>query len=313
MTIKFPARLRQGDLIGLVAPASPLDDTGRVERGVRYLEGLGYRTLVAPHVSQRVGYLAGTDKQRADDLHAMFTDRRVKAIFCVRGGYGSPRLLGALNYRLIARHPKIFVGYSDITALLLALWSECSLVSFHGPMAGVEMAGSMDPVTEESFWRILTDASSGMGLGAGTVLTDGRGPRRPVRGRLIGGNLSLCASLVGTAYQPDFLRSILFLEDIGEEPYRIDRMVTQLRNAGIFSRVTAVVLGSFTNCVPNDASSPSLSVDEIMRENAAMTGKPHATGFPFGHEEHFVTFPVGVRANLDLKSGKLELLEAAVA
>jgi muramoyltetrapeptide carboxypeptidase len=252
------------------------------------------------------------DKQRADDLHAMFADRRVKAIFCIRGGYGSPRLLRALNYQLIARHPKIFVGYSDITALLLTLWSKCSLVSFHGPMAGVEMADTMDSVTEESFWRILTDASTGIALGAGTVIASGHRPHRPTRGRLIGGNLSLCASLLGTTYQPDFLRSILFLEDIGEEPYRIDRMVTQLRNAGIFSRVTAVVLGSFTNCAPKDPSGSSLSVEEIMRENAAMTGKPHASGFPFGHEEHFVTFPVGVRANLDLKSAKLDLLEAAV-
>ena len=313
MTIKFPARLKKGDLIGIVAPASPADNANRVESGVRYLEGLGYRTHVAPHISRRVGYLAGTDKERVADLHAMFANRRVKAIFCVRGGYGSPRLLGALDYSLIARHPKIFVGYSDITAILLALWAKCRLVSFHGPMAGVELAGSMDPVTEESFWRILTDGSSGVSLGVGTVITTGRGPHRPVRGRLIGGNLSLCALLLGTVFQPDFLRSILFLEDIGEEPYRIDRMVTQLRNAGIYSRTSAVVLGSFTNCVPKDPSSPSLSVDEIMRENALLTGKPHAMGFPFGHGEQFLTFPVGVRANLDPESGRLGLLEGAVA
>jgi muramoyltetrapeptide carboxypeptidase len=313
MTIKFPFRLKKGDLIALVAPASPLDDANRVDSGVRYLERLGYRTLVAPHISRRVGYLAGTDKERVADLHAMFADRRVKAIFCLRGGYGSPRLLGELDYRLIARHPKIFVGYSDITALLLALWSKCRLVSFHGPMAGVELAGSMDPVTEESFWRVLTDASPGIPLGAGSVISIRRMSRVPARGRLIGGNLSLCASLLGTSYQPDYLRSILFLEDTGEEPYRIDRMVTQLRNAGVYSRTTAVVLGSFTHCMPKDSTSPSLSVDEIMRENAMLTGKPHAMGFPFGHEEHIVTFPVGVRANLDLESGKLGLLEGAVA
>lgn len=184
-----PRRLRHGDLIGLVTPASPIADASRLERGVHYLESLGYRVLPAANVNKMRGYLAGTDEERAADLHALFKHKEVRAIFCIRGGYGTPRLLSLLNYRLIARNPKIFVGYSDVTALQLAFWRRCRLVSFHGPMVGVDFGEEINPFAEEWFWKLVT-TSGALGrlpIDGQTAMTLRPGKRR---GRLLGGNLS---------------------------------------------------------------------------------------------------------------------------
>jgi muramoyltetrapeptide carboxypeptidase len=304
--------LRTGDLIGVVSPASPIDDPTRLEQGIRYLESCGYRAMTGTHVGQRSGYLAGTDEERAGDLHAMFADRRVKAIMCIRGGYGTPRLLAHINYAMIRKNPKIFVGYSDITALHLAFWARARLVTFHGPMLGVDMAGAMDPFAEEAFWRLLTAPVRRQHLippGGGTErLTPGRGT-----GRLLGGNLSLLLSLFGTRYLPALHRALLFLEEVGEEPYRVDRMLTQLRNAGVFRSVAGIVLGHFSDCTPKDPAKPSQTVGEIVQGIAAGCRGPFVTGLPFGHERKMITIPLGVRAVLDGDAGTLELLERAVA
>ena len=156
MNVLVPQRLKKGDLIGIICPAGPVLDLSRLERGVRYLEGLGYRTMVGRNALRRLGYLAGTDEERAEDIHAMFTDRKVRGIFCARGGFGTPRLLSLIDYRLIAKNPKILVGYSDITALALAIWKKCRLVTYHGPMLAVDMAVDVNAFAEESLWRILT-------------------------------------------------------------------------------------------------------------------------------------------------------------
>lgn len=307
-----PARLTKGDLIGIVSPSSPIADVSRVERGVRYIESLGYRVKVGNAVGKVHGYLAGTDEDRARDLHEMFADREVKAIICVRGGYGTPRLLSLLDYQLVARNPKIVVGFSDVTALQLALWRKCRLITFHGPMAGVEMANTMDAYTEEMFWRCLT-SNKKLGLiflpDAPRVLSD---IGRSVRGRLLGGNLALVVSLVGTRFQPDFAGSLLFLEEIGEEPYRLDRMLTQLRNASVFAKANGMLLGHFTDCVPSDRSRPSFTADEVLKEAARLFGKPAIAGLPFGHVPRKLTLPVGLSARLNTKQPSLEFLESAV-
>jgi muramoyltetrapeptide carboxypeptidase len=313
MDVRIPRRLAKGDLIGIISPSSPLDDVARIEAGVTYLEKLGYRTLIGSHVQSRLGYLAGTDRERLEDLHTMFADKRVKAVFCLRGGYGSGRLLPLVDYRLIARNPKIFLGYSDVTALALAFWRKCRLITFHGPMVGVDMAGAMDPVAEESLWRMLTTvvrspAALPLLTGTGQALQG-----ETARGRLLGGNLSLVVSLLGTPYQPSFSRSILFLEEIDEEPYRVDRMLTQMRNGGVFARSAGVVLGRFTNCTPKDPSRPSLSLEDIVRDLAAAERRPFSSGFSFGHEAGALTIPHGVRAYLDARAGSLQLLEGAVS
>lgn len=306
-----PPRLNRGDLIGLVSPASPIADPSRIDRGVRYLEGLGYRVLLGKSITAIHGYLAGTDEQRVADLHTMFAHKDVRAIFCVRGGYGTPRLLSLLDYRLVRRNPKIFVGYSDITGLQLALWKKAGLVTFHGPMVGVDMADEMDTFTEEMFWSLLTsDRKHGpisLPEERARTVFPGKGT-----GRLLGGNLALIVSLLGTPFQPSFSGSVLFLEDIDEEPYRIDRMLVQLRNSRILGRSAAILTGQFTDCEPEDKTKPSLTVDQLLTEAARSARRPLLAHLPFGHENPKMTIPLGIRARVDAGARQIELLEPAV-
>jgi muramoyltetrapeptide carboxypeptidase len=310
MNILRPARLKPGDLIGVVAPASPVSDLSKIERGVRYLETLGYRVKLGAHVNRTKGYLAGEDQERVNDLHEMFSDEKVNAIICLRGGYGTPRLLSLINYKLVARHPKILVGFSDITALQLAFWKRCRLITFHGPMVAAEMANTMDPFTEEMFWKTVTSP-----LRAGTIAL----PDEPVSlfkgkatGRLLGGNLSLIVSLLGTPYQPDFRRSALFIEDDGEEPYRVDRMLTQLYNASVLSRAGAIVAGQFTECTTKDPTKPSLTVEQVLQEVASASARPFLSNLPFGHVQRKMTLPVGLKVRVNADARTIEYLEPAV-
>jgi muramoyltetrapeptide carboxypeptidase len=308
----IPARLKKGDLIGVISPASPVSDPSKIQRGVAYLERNGYRVLEGESVGKTCGYLAGTDAERAKDINKMFSDKRVKAIVCIRGGYGTPRLLPLLNYKLLSRNPKILVGFSDITALQLAIWKKCHLMTFHGPMLGVDFADQIDPYTEELFWRMVTSTKK---IGkvpvpdeAGhTVLYRGSSS-----GRLLGGNLSLIASLMGTSFQPDFAGALLFIEDIGEEPYRIDRMMTQLRHASVLSKVRGILAGQFTDCMPKDPSEPSFSVEQILSEFAAFASKPFLSNLPFGHTAKKLTLPIGLRVKVDTDKRSIEYLEPAV-
>jgi muramoyltetrapeptide carboxypeptidase len=312
MTILKPPRLNKGDLIGIVSPASPINDPTNIDRGVRYLESLGYRTLVGAHARNVLGYLAGSDEERLSDLHTMFADKKVKAIFCVRGGYGTPRLLRLLNYRLIARNPKILLGFSDITAIQLALWKRCRLVTFHGPMLGVDMAGTIDPFSEETLWRMLTSAKKGPALefraDEGLTYREGKAV-----GCLLGGNLSLVVNLIGTKELPVFMNAVLFLEEIGEEPYRIDRMLTQMRNTGVLKGIKGVLGGRFIDCVPKDPKIPSRTTEEILQELAELLRVPFLAGLPFGHTTRKLTLPVGIRVKVDVSKRRIEFLESAVS
>jgi muramoyltetrapeptide carboxypeptidase len=311
MRILKPQRLRPGALVGVVAPASQVNDSVNTERGVRYLESLGYRVMVGEHAGRRIGYLAGTDKQRVADLHTMFRHREVSAIFCLRGGYGTPRLLPFLDYAMIARNPKILAGFSDITALQLALLKKCGLVTFHGPMVAVEMAAGMDQRTEEMFWGMLSSPSRppAIRFESQPVSVLHRGT---AEGRLIGGNLSLLVSLVGTPYLPRLEGGLLCIEDVNEEPYRIDRMLTHLRNAGVLGKVSGIISGNFLDCVPKDPSTPSLTVEEVLRECASATRVPFLANLPFGHSSSKLTLPVGVQARLRAGARVLEFLESPV-
>ena len=262
------------------------------------------------HINKVNGYLAGEDLERVSDLHEMFSDEKVNAIVCLRGGYGTPRLLSLIDYKLIARNPKILVGFSDITALQLALWKRCRLITFHGPMVAVDMADVIDPFTEEMFWRLVTSPKK-----AGLIplldepVTLFRGK---ATGRLLGGNLSLIVSLLGTPYQPDFRRSVLFIEDAGEEPYRIDRMLIQLYNASVLSRAGAIATGQFTECLPKDPTKPSLSVEQIFDEAARASARPFLSNLPFGHVQKKMTLPVGLKVRVNADARTIEYLEPAV-
>jgi len=312
MKILHPPRLRRGDVIGLISPASAPLPPEKIDKGARYLEGLGYRVKLGKHVAAQHGSFAGTDAQRLADLNAMLNDAQVKAIFAIRGGYGSPRLLPFVDYRAARRQPKIFVGFSDLTALQLALLRRVGLVTFSGPLPGVEFWRKPDPYTEEHFWRLLTSARR-----VGPLPNPGRQPLRTrirgrAEGRLLGGNLSLLVSNLGTRFNPDFSGAILVLEDVGESFHRIDRMFAQLRNAGILDQIHGLVLGLFTGCKPGDSAGPHLKLAEIFDEVLSWVKAPTVEGFQYGHVARKLTLPIGLRARLDANRRTLTVLESAV-
>lgn len=311
-----PRRLRPGMTVGLVAPASNVPEDQDLQTTMDLVRSLGFTARAARNLFSRTQYLAGTDEQRADDLNAMFADPEVDAIFCVRGGYGSGRLLRYLDYDSIAANPKIIMGYSDITAILNAIYLRTGLVTFHGPIA----SGNFSDYTYEQYRKVLVEP------GATTVI--GELPdfaTRPgvvdwqnrlttivpgvAEGRLVGGNLSLVVTLLGTPYEPDFEGAILFLEDVSEPPYAVDRMLTHLWLAGKLEQVAGVVLGKFTDA---DYSSNTFSMEQVMRDRLEPLGIPTLRGTMIGHIEDKTVVPVGIRARLDAGAGSLTLLEPAV-
>lgn len=314
MTVLKPKRLRKGDVIGIVAPASPVFPEDKLERAAEYIESLGYRIKFGKAVRKVHGYLAGTDKERAQDLNDMFADRYVSAIFCLRGGYGSPRILSLLDYAAITRNPKIFVGFSDITALSCALFAKCRLLTFSGPMLASDMTHP-DDFAQEHFWRMLTSATvvgelpnhhshQAIALQAGAKT-----------GRLIAANLSLLTALIGTPYLPNLKKNILVIEDVGEEPYRIDRMLSQVANSGALRALSGFVVGQLTDFEPED-DKPSLSMEQVISDYVKKLPKfaPAFANFSFGHIKPKLTLPFGARAKLSVtrRQCKLEVTERVV-
>jgi muramoyltetrapeptide carboxypeptidase len=310
MQIIKPKTLKHGDVVGVAAPASPPASEEQLARGIRYLESLGYRIELGKHVLSKRGYLAGTDRERVSDLHELFSNKNIRAIFTARGGYGCTRILPLLDYRLIRRNPKIVVGYSDITALQLAFLSKAGLVSFSGPMVAVEMAGKFHGEAEEQFWRCLTSAAKPRPIQVNQ--TKRRIVQRGIEeGILLGGNLSLVASLVGTDYFPKYKPSILMLEEIEERPYRVNRMLNQLRLADVFKRTTGIVLGEFTGCEA-ESGKPSLTLQQVFEDSFLDYNFPVAGHIQNGHVNDLLTVPFGVRVRLDATRGRLSFLENAV-
>src|SRR5947208_10301883 len=249
MLIK-PEHLEFGDTIGIVAPASAPPEPETIDRSVQVLERLGFKVKLARNVRKRWGFLAGSDRERAADLMTMFADRKVKAIVCVRGGYGTARLLPLLDYRKIRANPKIFIGYSDITSLHCAFLTRANLISFHGPMLNSDFVKKDFPdFARQSFLKPLLQPSAPGSIRQGykrktvSILRCGT-----ASGPLTGGNISLLCTTLGTPYQPSFKRSILFFEDLDEVPYRFDRMLTHLRNAGVLQQVSGIAVGINANC-----------------------------------------------------------------
>jgi muramoyltetrapeptide carboxypeptidase len=312
MTVIKPQKLRKGSTIGLVAPASTPSTEEKIKKGATYLEQLGYRIKFGEHIRKTHGYLAGTDEERAADFNNMVRDKDVKAIFAIRGGYGTPRILQMIDYSSLKQNPKIIVGYSDITALQLAIFRKIGLVTFSGPMTGIEMWKGIAPYTEEHFWQLLTSTKK-----IGVLKNPYDEPSKILKhgkthGQLLGGNLSMIACLMGTPFVPKFLDSILFLEDVEEAPHRIDRMLAQLFNAGILSGLSGLVFGKFTDCNPSNPSEPHLTLDQIQKEYAEKIKCPVIGNFQYGHIPRMLTVPIGLQAMLDSKRNRLEVLESAV-
>jgi muramoyltetrapeptide carboxypeptidase len=299
-----PRRIKKGDTLSLVAPSGAASSPERVEASIKALEALGYRVKASPHCADRNGYLAGEDSIRAAELLSAFEDPDTTGVVCLKGGYGTPRILDRLDYGIIARHPKFFMGYSDITGLHLAFAKETGLVTFHGPMASSDMVPEIHPETKTAFESAMAGR---LHLRAAELVDPAAG--RLIEGPLTGGNLSLIAATMGTPWEIDTRGKIIFLEDIDEAPYRIDRMLTQLRLAGKFDDCAGVVLGAWTRCEAGEGK-PTLSIGEIIREIVAGHGKPVLAGLPAGHCSPTLTLPMGVRYRLDPDARTLEMVES---
>jgi muramoyltetrapeptide carboxypeptidase len=309
-----PPRLREGAVIGMIAPASP-PAAEKFDKAFENLKNLGFKVKPGASLRARTGHLAGTDAQRLADLHQAFADPEVEAVWCIRGGYGCSRLLPSVDYDLIRRHPKPFIGYSDITALHLAIHGKTGLVTFHGPV----VASDFPDNTLEHFRSVLMHPTARYDIaipGAAEVLPGDEYKPWVVhpgkaRGALIGGNLALLSALAGTPYMPAFNKKLVFIEDIGEQPYRIDRMLTQLLQASDLKKAAGIALGVFTDCAPK-GDSASWTLAETLTDRLGNLGIPVLYGVPFGHVSHQATLPYGIQAELDTEKGMLSLLETAV-
>ena len=274
------------------------------------IDALGYRVIEADSCRERYGYLSGTDESRARGLNQMFADDRVDAVVCMRGGYGVARMLDRVDFDVIRANPKILLGYSDITALHTAIHEKVGMVTFHGPMPSTCWP-KFDDFTRDSMLRALTSTQP---LG---VLKNPEG-KAPVcvvpgtcEGTLVGGNLTLIASACGTPYALDVEDKVLLLEDIGEKYYRLDSMLTQLRQAGMFEKCAGVVLGGFTECSV-EYPEYTLALEDIIRDIIVPAGKPVLANMAIGHMDT-ITVPLGVKCRLDATAGTLEITEAALA
>lgn len=314
-----PRRLSPGQTVGLVAPSSAPNEPEDIRFGIEVLESLGFHVRPGAHVFDRQGYLAGADATRAADLNAMFADDGIDAIWCVRGGYGASRILPMLDYDRMRRSPKALIGFSDITALHMALHTQADLVSFHGPVAW----RAFTPYTLLEWKRVLCETNVPVRLGAPPPFEPREGqvdrknrvmtlaPGR-ARGRLVGGNLCLMAHLTGTRYAPDLRGAILFLEDVDEPYYRIDRFLTQLWLSGSLDGVAGVVFGKFTRCEPSASFVQNRVLEDILAERCRTLGVPAISGFMVGHVDDQTTLPIGCLAELDADAGTVTLLEAGV-
>ena len=341
MALIKPKALQPGDTLGIVAPASGQTDESAIDEGIDRLRSMGFRVKPGRALRGRHGFLAATDVDRLRDLHNAFANPAIDAIMCMRGGYGTQRLLPDIDYRIISANPKLFIGYSDITALNLAFLASARLISFNGPMAVSTFARKpVSMFATEGFLRTTTIARSAGSIWEGhpeeetgkrqwRIITPGQ-----AHGYLVGGNLSLLASLVGTPWRMRTRDRIVFLEEIDEKPYSIDRMLTQLLQAGDLAQAAGIVIGrnmAHADCIANEearaaaglphrmprpprrmARDAEQTMDDVFAERLGNLGIPVMSGLPFGHIADSATLPLGVRATMNTRTGDLTIDEAAV-
>ena len=300
--------LEFGDTIGIIAPASPEKEEETVKKSIDFIKSLNFNVKIGKHIYDRYGYLAGKDKDRAEDLMDMFLDPEVKMVLCCRGGYGTMRMLNYVDFDEIKKHPKIFAGFSDITTLLNQIYQRCGIVTFHSPMATSNLKD--EPTLKSFLFSIMSGTSSY------TIKNpEGYPVKCPVKGTaegtLVGGNLSLIAATMGTKYEIDTENKILFLEDVGEEPYSIDRMLTQLELAGKLQKCQGFILGQYKNCtLPHYER--SLTLDQIFEEKILSLKKPTLKDFSSGHSYPKLTLPIGAKVKLNCSKGEIDVLQAVV-
>ncbi|MEH2442585.1 S66 peptidase family protein [Nostoc sp.] len=305
--IRKPLRLQVGDTVGLISPAG-IVDAKDIEAAQQSFSQLGLKVKLGKHILDRYGYLAGKDSDRAQDVNLMFSDRTIKAIIPMRGGWGCNRILPLLDYSLIRSHPKIIIGYSDITTLLLAINARSQMITFHGPVA----TSTWNQFTVDYFKRILFngEAVTMQNLNPSEVRVETIAPGK-ARGKLVGGNLSVLSAMVGSPYLPSWNKSILFVEEVGEDVYRVDRMLTQLKTAGILNQISGFIFGQCTNCKLGDE--PSFTLIQVLQDHILPLGIPAWYGSMIGHIKDKFTLPIGVEVEINAELGTIRMLEAAVS
>jgi len=306
-----PKALKKGDTIGLIAPAGALKDPAAAEKAAGFVRNLGFGVKLGKSARGSRGYLAGTDAARARDVNDMFADSSVSGIFCLRGGSGAPRIAPLLDMDAVRRRPKVFVGYSDITALLIQFVQQANLTVFHGPMPAADMiVDGFDSRSLESLLSAVMDTSPRRELvnpgGKPVCLYPGK-----TTAPITGGNLTVISLLMGTPYEIDTRGKILLIEDIGEEPYRTDGRLCQLRSAGKLDECAGFIIGNFKDCQPSDPSR-SLSMGQIIEDLILPARKPVLAGLNIGHCEPKLTIPFGVPATLDATNGRIYFEESFV-
>lgn len=305
-----PKKLQKGGTIGLISPGFILPDRDRYDEIISQVKELGYQVKVGANARNRYGYLAGSDKERAADINAMFADDSVDAILPFRGGWGCNRILDLIDYQTIRNNPKILVGFSDITSLLLAIYAKTGLLTFHGPVGKSDWTNyTIQHFREalsyqQSYSLPISDSEPCDDCSELSMITPGK-----ATGRILGGNLSVLTAMMGSDYLPDWNGNILFLEDVGEDVYRLDRMLTQLKLNGILDEISGFIFGQCTNCEPS--SSYSLTLEQVFGDHIKPLGIPAFSGAMFGHIDKMITLPVGVRAEINAGSGSIQLKEAA--
>jgi muramoyltetrapeptide carboxypeptidase len=306
-SIKPPA-LKPGDTIAITSPAGAVWDPVQVETFSSILKGFGFKITLGKTLSEKFGYFAGTDELRAGELNSFFADQTIKGIFCMKGGWGCARLLDKLDYNLIEKNPKMLIGFSDITTLLIAISAKTGLVTFHGPVGNSGWNAwtsdmfknvTMDPNALPVFTNPATEDA---------IVTINSGK---ANGELIGGNLSVITSLMGSTYLPGWKNKILFLEDVKEEPYRIDRALTQLKLCGVLNSISGFVFGKCAKCLAEEPQK-AFTFHEVILQHIKPLGIPAFYGAMIGHIENKLTLPLGIRAEMDADKGTIKLEENSV-
>ncbi len=308
----LPVPLAKGDTVALVSPSSAVDDTFDLQLAREVMEALGFEVRTGAHYAARRGHLAGTDAGRAGDINAMFADGEVKAVICVRGGSGAARLLPLLDYDVIRANPKVLLGYSDVTALHNAIHAQTGLVTFHGPNG----SGSWNRFNADQFRRVFFDRELMQYrnvVDAGDELVQRRNRTVTItggkaRGELVGGNLTVLTAVAGSPYLPDFTGKVLFLEDVSEAPYRVDRMLSTLKLMGALDKIAGFIFGECTDCDPGDGYG-SLTLEQILDDHIRPLNIPAYRGAMIGHIRQQFIVPVGGRVELDADAGSFRLLE----
>ncbi len=313
-----PKALKKGDTVGLIVPATAVEEPEQIAVAKEIAESFGFKVVLGKNMEKQYGYLAGRDEERAEDINEMFRRNDVQGVLPIQGGWGTMRTLPYLDFEMIRKNPKVFVGFSDNTTLLLAFYKFSGLVTVHGP----NVRYSFNDYTRDYYTRTLMSTTP-VGLLQQPPLPAGETVNRDNRivtvhggkatGELIGGNLSLLVTTLGTPFEVDYKGKLLFIEDVGEEPYRIDRMLTHLYLSGVLNDAAGFILGKFRDCDPKGAGYvASLTLYELFKTRFGSLGKPCISGLSFGHIKDHIALPIGVKAELDADAKTVTILESAV-